>query len=156
MQGIFQCMPTSWKQGPHAMWCCWLKLFQRVKSQQSDCSEGSDRALLLIIAIISATDKAGHACLMPKGKPRRTLNEGLVVGAVDDLEGPVLDVLLHGGVRELAPDKALDIVHRVARVEGHLSAGLASLSRLKATGLLHGARCHLCRHSSAHHTAQHA
>ena len=51
-----------------------------------------------------------------------TLDEWLVVGAVDDLEGPVLDVVLHGRVVELAPNQALHIVHRVARIQGHLRA----------------------------------
>ena len=52
--------------------------------------------------------------------PQRTLDEGLVPGAGDDLEGPVFHVSLDWRVGKAAPDEALGIKHRVVGVEGDL------------------------------------
>ena len=51
------------------------------------------------------------------------LDEGLVAGAGDDLEGPVLHVGLDGSVGELAADQALGVEDGVEGVEGDLVLG---------------------------------
>lgn len=52
-----------------------------------------------------------------------TLNQRLLSGARLDLEGPHLDVVLDGGVAELAANEALGIEDGVGGVHGHLVLG---------------------------------
>ncbi len=59
----------------------------------------------------------------PSSKNTNTLNHGLVCGTVNDLEWPVLDVLLHSLVVKLAANEALGIKDGVAGVDGDLVLG---------------------------------
>ena len=49
-------------------------------------------------------------------------NQGFVVWAINNFEGPVLDVLLHTGIRVLSADEPLGVKDSVLWVHGHLHA----------------------------------
>lgn len=80
-----------------------------------------------------------------------TLDHGLVPRACLDCEWPVLHVILHHGVAELAADETLGVKHGVLGVHGHLVLGGVANQALcvgELRGTQHGAAQH-GRHGSS-------